>query len=320
MKLGDFYDKPRVSGARKQVVYDLNNAHKESILEEKIANLEQKVSTLDTISEEKAVLQGKVATISESNGILLQENINLQKKMEALEGDLRGQARMHNDLAAMTSRFEELSENYGTVNQDYSLLREKFGLQETELDSLRVNNANLQINMRSFMDTAVTKDALIEDLHKALATLSQEHKTLTNFSTELGKKYNEASSMWDKLAEENDNYKETQGVLQDQKEELTKALNIRNKQGETEGETRVRKDMDSRMGELLDNMQGLTKENVRLRTELSTPQRTSVGAIARQEGFKVPLASAAVNYRKNTLGSGKPTLLRFANKELGDDN
>ena len=27
-----------------------------------------------------------------------------------------------------------------------------------------------------------------------------------------------------------------------------------------------------------------------------------------------------INYRKNTLGSGKPTLLKFSNKELGDDN
>ena len=41
----------------------------------------------------------------------------------------------------------------------------------------------------------------------------------------------------------------------------------------------------------------------------------SVSAIARQEGFKMPLASSAINYRKNNLGTGQATLLKFGKKE-----
>ena len=67
-------------------------------------------------------------------------------------------------------------------------------------------------------------------------------------------------------------------------------------------------------------METLSKENLQLRTELSTPKHMSIGAIARQEGFKIPLASSAVNFRKNTLGNGKPTLLKFSDKELSNDN
>ena len=70
----------------------------------------------------------------------------------------------------------------------------------------------------------------------------------------------------------------------------------------------------------MDDLMVITKENKRLRVELAAPRPMSVGAIAKQEGFKVPLASSALNYRKNTLGNSKPTLLRFTNKEFSDDN
>ena len=78
--------------------------------------------------------------------------------------------------------------------------------------------------------------------------------------------------------------------------------------------------MTKQMDGLMGDMNTIAIENKRLRTELSAPRPTSVGAIAKQEGFKVPLASSALNYRKNTLGNSKPTLLRFAHKELTDDN
>jgi SMC interacting uncharacterized protein involved in chromosome segregation len=199
-------------------------------------------------------------------------------------------------------------------------LREKFGIQEAELDQLRVNNTNLQLNVSTYMQEGVNRDTVINELRNALGNLTDEHQSLTSFSTELSGKYTEASDMWDKLSVENAGYKETQRLLQKQKEELTNQLLVKNQQGTTEGEVRLMRNMNHQMDDLLGDIETMSKENAHLRTELSTPQRTSVGAIAKQEGFKIPLASSAVNHRKNTLGSGKPTLLRFANKELGNDN
>ena len=67
--------------------------------------------------------------------------------------------------------------------------------------------------------------------------------------------------------------------------------------------------------ELNQDVETLQRINAYYKTELSKPQHMSVGAIARQEGFKMPLASSSINYRKNNLGTGQATLLKFGNKE-----
>ena len=320
MKLGEFYSKTPPSAARKKVVYDLNNAHKESLLEDKIADLELKASTLDEVSVERSQIRGSLGISREENSRLIQENNVLEQKIDALDAEVQAKHRIFDDLALITNRFDALSETYGTVNQDYTILREKFGVQEAELDQLRISNTNLQLNVGTYTQEADNRDTVITELRTALDRLQDEHQSLTSFSTELGGKYTEASDMWDKLAVENTEYKEIRRLLQSQKEELTNQLLVKNQQGTTEGEARLMRNMNHQMDGLLGDIQTMSKENAHLRNELSTPQRTSVGAIARQEGFKVPLASSAVNYRKNTLGSGKPTLLKFSNKELGDDN
>ena len=104
------------------------------------------------------------------------------------------------------------------------------------------------------------------------------------------------------------------------KEELEQKLLVRNQSGSTDAEKRVRTELTKQMDDLMGDMTTIAIENKRLRTELSAPRPTSVGAIAKQEGFKIPLASSAIIYRKNTLGNSKPTLLRFTNKEFSDDN
>ena len=317
MKLSEFYEKTPVSIAKKELVFDLNNAHKEAILEDKIADLQQKVVNLDEIASEKSQIQNSLDIAREENNRLIRENNDLEQRLDA---EVQEKHRVFEDLALLTDRFDSLSENYGTMNQDYTFLREKFGIQEEELDQLRVNNTNLQMNVSTYMQEGVNRDTVINELRNALDKLTDEHSSLTSFSTELSGKYTEASDMWEKLAVENAGYKETQRLLETQKEELTNQLLVRNQQGATDGEVRLMRDMNHQMDDLLGDIETTSKENAHLRTELSTPQRTSVGAIARQEGFKIPLASSAVNYRKNTLGSGKPTLLKFSNKELGDDN
>ena len=109
-------------------------------------------------------------------------------------------------------------------------------------------------------------------------------------------------------------------MLTSHKHELERTLHMKNQSGSTDGENRVRAELNKQMDEMLDDMKLLAQDNKHLKQELSAPKPMSVGAIARQEGFKMPLASSAVNYRKNTLGNSKPTLLKFAHKELTDDN
>ena len=57
-----------------------------------------------------------------------------------------------------------------------------------------------------------------------------------------------------------------------------------------------------------------------LEVALSKPRYVSEASIARNEGFKMPLGSMSLNSRKNYLGTGKPTLLKFQKKESTNDN
>ena len=126
--------------------------------------------------------------------------------------------------------------------------------------------------------------------------------------------------MWEKLDAESISLNGQVAMLKAHKNELEQKMLVKNQSGSTDAEKRVRTELTKQMDDLLGDMDTIALENKRLRIELSAPRPTSVGAIAKQEGFKVPLASSAINYRKNTLGNSKPTLLRFAHKELSNDN
>ena len=64
----------------------------------------------------------------------------------------------------------------------------------------------------------------------------------------------------------------------------------------------------------------LVEKQEYLEAVLAKPRYTSEASIARNEGFKMPLGGMAINSRKNYLGTGKPTLLKFKKKESTNDN
>ena len=66
-------------------------------------------------------------------------------------------------------------------------------------------------------------------------------------------------------------------------------------------------DMGKMVDDLLDTNSHLRERNNKYLLELSKPRYASIGAISRQEGFKFPSQFIAP---KNSLGSGKPTLLK----------
>ena len=85
--------------------------------------------------------------------------------------------------------------------------------------------------------------------------------------------------------------------------------------------------LESSLESLLTTLQNVENENRylmdkqhHLEVALSKPKYISESSIAKREGFRIPLASAALNMQKNYLGTGKPTLLKFRTKESTNDN
>ena len=320
MKLGDFYAKNPVSKPNNTQVFDLNNEHKEAILGAQIADLEGKIVEIDAINGEKSQLQGLVDSKTLANEALLGDNRLLQERIDHLDAEVMEKHRVFEEMAIMKGDFEKMSSGWGEMTANMNNMSAASEIQEAELGQLRVNNANLQIKVESDYQDNLNKVTVEKELRFALENLQTEHQGLTEFSKDLSDKYTEASEMWEQLDNQSLSLNGQVAMLTAHKEELEQKLLVRNQSGSTDGEKRVRTELNKQMDELMDNMTTIAVENKRLRAELSVPRPTSVGAIAKQEGFKIPLASSAINYRKNTLGNSKPTLLRFAHKELSDDN
>jgi len=320
MKLGAFYDKSPISTPKNTQVFDLNNAHKEAILESKIATLEGKIVEIDDINGEKSQLQNLLDSKSLANESLLGDNKLLQNRIDNLDAEVVEKHRIFEEMAVMKSNFDNMSSGWGEMTANLNIVQTKADTQQTELEQLRVNNANLQTKVESNYQGNLNKLAVESELRAVLGNLQQEHQALTEFSKDLSNKYTEASEMWAKLDKESLTLNGQMAMVTTQKHELEQQLLIRNQSGSTDAEKRVRTELSKQMDDLMDDMTTIAVENKRLRADLSAPRPMSVGAIAKQEGFKVPLASSALNYRKNTLGNSKPTLLRFAHKEFSDDN
>jgi hypothetical protein len=320
MKLGAFYDKNPVSKPQNTQIFDLNNAHKEAVLQSKITDLEGKIVEIDDINGEKSQLQNLLESKSLANEALLGDNKLLQNRIDNLDAEVVEKHRIFEEMAVMKSNFDDMSSGWGEMTANLNIVQTKADTQQTELEQLRVNNANLQNKVESNYQENLNKMAVESELRAVLGNLQQEHQALTEFSKDLSNKYTETLEMWEKLDKESLTLNGQVAMLTTHKHELEQQLLIRNQSGSTDAEKRVRTELSKQMDDLMDDMTTIAVENKRLRAELSAPRPMSVGAIAKQEGFKVPLASSALNYRKNTLGNSKPTLLRFAHKEFSDDN
>jgi len=320
MKLGDFYAKNPVSKPKNTQVFDLNNEHKEAILGAQIADLEGKIVEIDTINGEKSQLQGLLDSKTLANESLLGDNRILQERIDRLDAEVVEKHRIFEEMATMKANFDNMSNGWGEMQGNLNEVQGKNETQQAELEQLRANNANLQIKVQSDYQDNLNKVTVEKELRKALENLQTEHQGLTEFSKDLSSKYTEASEMWEQLDNQSLSLNGQVAMLTAHKDELEQKLLVRNQSGSTDGEKRVRTELNKHIDGLMDDLIIITKENKRLRVELATPMATSMGAIARQEGFKIPLASSALNYRKNTLGNSKPTLLRFAHKEFSDDN
>jgi len=320
MKLGDFYDKKPVERVKNTQVFDLNNDHKEAILGAQIATLEDRIVEIDSINGEKSHLQSLLDNKTLANESLLGDNKTLNDRIDRLDAEVVEKHRIFEDMAVMKSNFDNMSSGWGELSANLNTVTAKSEGQEAELEQLRVNNANLQIKAASDYQDTLNKKTVETELKVALGNLQQEHQALTEFSKDLSTKYTESDAMTKKLDKESLGLHNQLAMMTSIKNELEQKLLIRNQSGSTDAEKRVRTELSKQMDDLMDDMTTIAVENKRLRADLSAPRPMSVGAIAKQEGFKVPLASSALNYRKNTLGNSKPTLIRFAHKEISNDD
>ena len=314
MKLSEYYEK-RPNKPQKPQILAFNNEVKEAQMTTKVTDLEVKIAHFEAIEEEKSVMVGQVQVHKEENEALLRTIEENNAKIANFEAQMQEKQRLLEEVDTLQRTNTNLGNLQGDTHARLSELRTEYATQAHEVVQLRTNIASLEIGKQTSYNEGVNKDTLLQELSRALGDLKEQHEGLTSFSDELGHKYAEISEERDKLDQNNIKLNGDLLILHKQQENFSSEEKYNREKREHAVGQRVRNTMNKQTEELQQDVKDLINLNTFYKTELSKPQHVSIGAIARQEGFKIPLASSAINYRKNNLGTGKPTLLKFGAKE-----
>ena len=314
MKLSEYYEK-RPNKPQKPQILAFNNEAKEAQMTTKVTDLEVKIAHFEAIEEEKSVMVGQVQVHKEENEALLRTIEENNAKIANFEAQMQEKQRLLEEVDTLQRTNTNLGNLQGDTHARLSELRTEYATQAHEVVQLRTNIASLEIGKQTSYNEGVNKDTLLQELSRALGDLKEQHEGLTSFSDELGHKYAEISEERDKLDQNNIKLNGDLLILHKQQENFSSEEKYNREKREHAVGQRVRNTMNKQTEELQQDVKDLINLNAYYKNELSKPQHMSVSAIARQEGVKIPLASSAINYRKNNLGTGQATLLKFGNKE-----
>ena len=316
MKMTDFLDKSTRFEAKTGKVFNLNNEQKETELTAKIGILEEKIGGLERIRDEKDLIDAQLLTQQELNTKHFNSIELLNKQVSDLTAELQDKQRVLGTFDELKQDNVRLATENGEAVHTLSNLRMDLLVKDKELNELRLNNASLDNATRSLTYAANQKESLLQELTKALEELTHQHEGLTSSSNALAREHKELQDRHTTLDKEN--LLKTQELILaqrhmgDAEKHEREALSAREKA--VEG--RIRNTFQDQIDELNQDIKDLVTLNNYYKQQLRKPNRSSIGAIAKQEAFKLPLASNAINYRKNNLGTGAVTLPRFQKKEI----
>ena len=296
-------------------IFNLNNEQKETQLGAHIKELEAQIGILERIRDEKDSIENQLTTQLGLNTKHFENIEILTKQVSNLTMELQDKQRVISVSDGLKQENDRLATENGEAVHTLSNLRMDIAGNEQELARLRNNSFNLESNQRSMMDSALQKDTLLKELTKVVDDLQYQYEGLTSSSNALAKEYSEVSEAKDKADTMSLKLHGELLILKKQYDHLVNQEKSNLENHSRAIETRIRSESTEKINELNQDVETLQRLNAYYKNELSKPQHMSISAIARQEGFKMPLASSAINYRKNNLGTGQATLLRFGNKE-----
>ena len=315
MKMNDFLTKDTTYKSKQAPIFNLNNEQKETQLGARIKDLEGQVGILEKIRDEKDSIEVQLATQLKLTTQHFETVQILDKQVSNLTMDLQDKQRIMDVSDGLRKDNDRLETENGEAVHTLSNLRMDIARKEQDLDRFRNNSFNLESNQRSMMNAAQQKDVLLRELTEVLEDLKYQHDGLTSSSNALAKQYSEVSEARQKSDSMNLKLHGEVLILQKHQENAVGQEKSTLESQRQAIEKRIRGESSKTIKELNQDVNTLQRLNAYYKTELSKPQHMSVGAIARQEGFKMPLASSSINYRKNNLGTGQATLLKFGNKE-----
>jgi len=336
MKLNNFFNKEPVtiSRSRESGIINVNNEYREAKLQTSIDELTQEIERLTILDNEYKILQKKhcvvedqLSDVSSAHDTLQQQDLRYKQDILYYESKMREISKLEKTVLTLENDGNIFRDKYHMANSLSEKQKDELIVLKTDRDGLSLENKSLSIIAHT---AEMDNQALVEDFKQ----IKNQFEGIDKKYTELSKIYIDAKRTVSTLKDEKAYWENFAYSVQGQLEETTdlstelkdwiavvdKDKNKANAKASW-GNTKI-KDLEAVITEMAHSLKDMVidrddviKINTQLKYNLSKAGYATIGAIAKKEGFKTSLASSAINWNKNYLGTAKPTLLKFKPRE-----
>ena len=334
MKINEFFTaKDRV--IKKPTQFILSNEHKEQQLEMRVKELKNELLRLKEVEAHNEDLKWRESNYSTEKRETLQLTETLSHKLDSLtaenerlkafESENQG---FHSQIKQLTSTVENLK-GVTELAQSNSMLKDKELLNlQTRFDILFKEEASIRSELNHSQNKIKTREVELAESSKIYNETKDLAERITQNFNQKRKQFTEAidsAAFWEARCASltaqveqleqiekglrkwtkslTDTSDKTTGMNKMTNKKLSKAQNTISEMGNT-------------IDELVQELKYVREVNAKLQYEVSRPRYASMGAIAKNEGFVMPMGKE--NIRTKFLGNSTPKLLKF--KEKHNDN
>ena len=295
--------------------------------------LEAKVSKMSLTKDELDLARKEISSLKEEVVFLRTLSSDQQASMYELGKNFSNEIDNLEDYAVIKEKFERLSQDFLQVETSYTETTQLKNKLEKELTNRETNDTLFNLSLEKLktevreselerVELSTSKIAL-QDRVTLLEENSIELKnTIDSQSTDLVKVQTDKTDLdieHNKLLENHKAVKKTNTtnksrlhLLEKQKDDVDDQFAAVNSTAKTIANDLKQKSSDlelvtNQYNELRKDSELLWKHALKLQREVRKPRYASLSSIERNEGFSLPRNLKAP---KNSLGSGKPTLLK----------
>ena len=338
MKFSDYLN---VEPSPKQVpqTFHIRDENHEAILEQKIFALTSQLAKFIDQKEELDYSRGQTTTLTTDKEDLTRQLNNTQSTLDRVNSQLENESRLKQDIKALETQLKvhqqhlEESQNKSNIDDRHISKQEKEIMDlTTDKVLLETYQQELRLKAQYAEQKQVAASNELKDIQRQFAGVEESASQLMNDYLATQK---DLSSMIDQRT----GLRTKVRILEEELEigrNLNSSLNnsvmsLQDFYSSSQNQLTVSEKnsykLDDTLQKLMHTLASLEQENAylidkqkSLEAALAKPKYMSEASIARTEGFKMPIGSAAVNARKNYLGTGKPTMLKFKKREVTYDH
>jgi len=338
MKFSDYLN-AEPSPRKVTQTFNVRDENRESILEQQLAQVSSELKSFEDQTNELMSLRQSTTNLNSERNDLSKELSNTKAKVAELSSQLDKEVRLKGLIRSLESQVRNHEQHQQEATEEANMNAVKLAKQETELLKMAADKMLLETYQQELNIKVSFAEQKKEEITGELNSFKNKFNDIDTSAKEVMNKYIESQkevslsidqkkilrNKIEKLESElvynrtlsfslNENMKAVQEFYEASQNNLSFSKTEASKLDETvTGLVKTLTNLEE------ENNYLIVQQHV-LETALAKPTYVSQSVIERQEGFKIPFASSALNMRKNHLGTGVPTLLRFKRKELTNDN